>query len=151
MGRCGRDISFHRSGPALTPQLCGLEWDLLPGSQLPHLSYKKGGSHLLQGPFQLQLAWFYSEKTAPPLRRGNVNILSAAIQPRHMFAQPHPSHLARSCCHDGHALGTMLSSLPQEPGPQVGGSVLVVPRGIGRTKQEDARQEGRVWICRTER
>lgn len=80
-----------------------------------------------------------------------MNILSAAIQPRHMFAQPHPSHLACSCSHDGHALGTMLSSLPHEPGPQGGGSVFVVPRGIGRTKQEDGREEARGWICRTER
>lgn len=69
-----------------------------------------------------------------------MNILLAAIQPRHMFAQPHPSHLACSCCHDGHALGTKLSSLPHEPGPQVGGSVLVMPRGIGRTEREDRRE-----------
>lgn len=78
-----------------------------------------------------------------------MNILSAAIQPGHMFAQPHPSHLACSCCHDGHALGTALSSLPHEPEPQVGGSLLVMPRGIGRTKQGDGKEEGRGWVCRT--
>lgn len=42
----------------------------------------------------------------------------------------------------------MLSSLPLEPGPQVGGSVLVMPvggmwGGGGRRKQEDRREEGR--------
>lgn len=38
----------------------------------------------------------------------------------------------------------MLSSLPLEPGPQVGGSVLVMPGGgVGRRKQEDRREEGR--------
>lgn len=40
--------------------------------------------------------------------RGNGNILSARIQPRHMPAQPHPAHLAWSCCHVGRALGTRL-------------------------------------------
>lgn len=44
--------------------------------------------------------------------RGNRNILSAQIQPRHMPAQPHPAHLAWSCCHVGRALGTRLF-----PGP----------------------------------
>lgn len=77
-----------------------------------------------------------------------MNILSAAIQPRHMLTRPHPSHLARSCCHDGHTLGTTLSSLPHQPAPQVGGSVLVVRGGGeeegGRTKQEDRREEGPV-------
>lgn len=75
-----------------------------------------------------------------------MNILLAAIQPRRMFAQPHPSHLACSCCHDGHALGTMLSSLSHEPGTQVGGSVLVMPGGGGggRTKQENGREAGKV-------
>lgn len=40
--------------------------------------------------------------------RGNMNILSAQIQPRHMLARPHPAHLASSGCHTGHALGTPL-------------------------------------------
>lgn len=44
--------------------------------------------------------------------RGNRNILSAQIQPRHMPAQPHPAHLAWSCCQVGRALGTRLFPNP---------------------------------------
>lgn len=40
--------------------------------------------------------------------RGNMNILLAQIQTRHMLAQPHPAHLAGSDCHSGPALGTPL-------------------------------------------
>lgn len=58
--------------------------------------------------------------------RGNGNILSAQIQPRHMPAQPRPAHLAWSCCHLGRALGTRLVPAPAPlPRPQVGGSAPV--------------------------
>lgn len=44
--------------------------------------------------------------------RGKRNILSAQIEPRHMPAQPHPAHLAWSCCQVGRALGTRLFPNP---------------------------------------
>lgn len=73
-----------------------------------------------------------------------MNILSAGIQPRHMLAQPHPAHFARSGCHTGHALGTLL--FPQSPPPLARATGGRIPsRGRkepGRTGGENGRGEG---------
>lgn len=77
--------------------------------------------------------------------RGNMNIPSAQIQPRHMLAQPHPAHLARSCCHTGHALGTMLLPHPTPLARATGG--WIPSRGLkkpGRLEEGDGSGEGRV-------
>lgn len=71
--------------------------------------------------------------------RGNMNILSAQIQPRHMLAQPHPSHLACSCCHTGHTLGTMFPPAPTPLARATGGWLMLV--GL----KEPRRNRGRGW------
>lgn len=61
-----------------------------------------------------------------------------------MLAQPHPAHLACSCCHIGRALGTRLfphPTPPHLPGPQVGDCFCGAE---GAWEEEDGREEGRV-------
>jgi hypothetical protein len=91
---------------------------------------------------------------------GDMNILSVQIQPRHMLARPHPSHLACSCCHSGCTLGTRLSpsthilslsvslSSPHVAGPQVGGCLRFCDAGRLRRQRKrmaEKRQGLRGW------